>query len=469
MCLLGSRFGIAHFFAALACLACISGARADQPKVAKAALDVVDRGVDPALKEIRIEFDLDMSPRGQSICGGGPAFPRITGKSSWERKRVCIIPVELEPDHDYALSINCPAAQNFRGENGEAAEAYPIRFRTGSSKREAADGVKSPGESGKTLTPEINRKSLRELRRAIDEQYSYRDIHKADWDKLFADNASKLESAESGTVFARQVARVLAAAKDLHISVSDGQTTFPTHRRNAKPNCETSVLPRIVPNWKDCNDCVATGRFPDGTGYILIKSWSHECAEGLKAAVEALGELTGSAADRKPAGLAKSVIVDVRVNGGGDELLAREFAGCFVREPKVYSRNDYRAAKEPTGFTKPFDRVVEPNKARAAFSGKVAVLMGTANVSSCESFLLMMKQVPGCKLIGEPSGGSSGNPKPQVLSNGVTVFLPSWRDMLPDGTILENRGVAPDIAVGFNSKPDSDPLIEAALKSLRAP
>ena len=50
-----------------------------------------------------------------------------------------------------------------------------------------------------------------------------------------------------------------------------------------------------------------------------------------------------------------------------------------------------------------------------------------------------MKQNPNCKLIGAQTYGSSGNPKPIDLGNGVTVILPSWRDLFPDGSILEGK------------------------------
>ena len=73
--------------------------------------------------------------------------------------------------------------------------------------------------------------------------------------------------------------------------------------------------------------------------------------------------------------------------------------------------------------------------------------MGPASMSSCESFLLMMKQVPGCTLVGQRSYGSSGNPQPVDLGNGVTAFVPSWKDLRPDGTCLEGEGVEPDVEV----------------------
>lgn len=87
-------------------------------------------------------------------------------------------------------------------------------------------------------------------------------------------------------------------------------------------------------------------------------------------------------------------------------------------------------------------------------------------MSSCESFLLMMKQVPNCKLIGEKSYGSSGNPKPYDLGNGVTVWLPSWKDLGPDGVCLEGQGIEPDIVVRASAQDlrVRDPVLEAAVR-----
>lgn len=153
---------------------------------------------------------------------------------------------------------------------------------------------------------------------------------------------------------------------------------------------------------------------------------------------------------------------------GGSEPLARQVAGCFVDKPVVYSPNTTRAEGKMLG---PYDRILEPSADRPAYRGKVVVLMGPKNMSSCESFLLMMKQVPGCRLVGEKSYGSSGNPKPHDLGNGVTVFLPSWQDLMPDGKLLEGVGIEPDVAVA--ARPSdfarSDPVLEAALRALRSP
>jgi len=96
------------------------------------------------------------------------------------------------------------------------------------------------------------------------------------------------------------------------------------------------------------------------------------------------------------------------------------------------------------------------------------VLMGPANISSCESFLLMMRAA-GCTLIGAKSGGSSGNPKPHDLGNGVSVMLPSWRNQTLDGRDLENVGIEPDVVVDADVArfKTTDPVLKAALEHLR--
>ncbi|HEY3245235.1 MAG TPA: S41 family peptidase, partial [Phycisphaerae bacterium] len=107
----------------------------------------------------------------------------------------------------------------------------------------------------------------------------------------------------------------------------------------------------------------------------------------------------------------------------------------------------------------------EPNDPEKRFTGRVVVLIGPANMSSCESFILMMKQSPDCTLVGERTWGSSGNPKPHKLCNAVTVYVPSWQDMLPDGTLLEGRGLEPDVKVPTTPRDfeSDDPVLKRAL------
>ncbi len=422
----------------------------EPPKVVKAVPDNGDTGVDPGLKEIRVEFDRDMSHLGHSVCGGGDEFPKPAGKIRWANRRTVVIPVKLEPERQYRFSINCPAAMNFRSPAGESAEPYPIAFKTGS-------GRPVLEKKGKAALEE-NRAAVKELESAIDESYSYRDLRKVDWTKLFKEYGPRLEKSSTPAAFAREAAKLLAHAEDLHVWLEVGGQRIGTFAKPVTPNFNLKVLEGAVSGWKKRSDAVFTGKLEGGMGYILVATWAPRSPADLEPTFEALDEL------REAPGL----VIDVRPNGGGDEVLARDFAGCFVSKPSVYSRNDYRD-RSPGGFSKVLDRLVEPKKGRPAYRGEVAVLIGPANMSSCESFILMMRCAEQCRLFGERTRGSSGNPKPTELANGVTVYLPSWRDKYSDGTLLEGNGIQPDVVIKADAKELSlkDPVLEAALEWLR--
>lgn len=423
------------------------------PKVIQTVPDNGAQDVSPRLRQIRVVFDQDMTVgRNFSICGGGQKYPKIIGNPRWINKHTIVMRVKLVPNHEYELSINCPSAKNFRSIRGESVAPYPIKFRTGSSE------IK-PVVSATADMLSDNEEAIKELRRAINENYSYYKLRGINWDELFEKYNPAMKRAGTPRKFAEVAARMLANAKDMHLWVKIDGETIGGFRRDIMRNYNRSILKKLVPNWRKRSPSVYTGQYDDGIGYILIDNWSRQHTEALQQAYEAIWKLNNSPA----------LIVDVRPNSGGAEPLAKDFAGCFVDEPVVYAKHIYRASEKPGGFGKPNERVLGPNKRRPKYRGRIVVLMGKANMSSCEAFLLMMKQVPNCKLVGETSYGSSGNPKETDLGNGVTVWLPSWKALRLDGTCFEGEGIKPDVLVKTSKAEltNRDRVLETALKLLR--
>jgi hypothetical protein len=405
-----------------------------------------DLQVDPALGWMVFVFDRDMATTGYSFCGGGPTFPEGLGTALWLDARLLVAKTELEPGHDYQFSLNCSSYRSFRDTQGRPLEPYPVVFRT-------------RADITALLTPEVNSKAVQELRRLIDEEYSYRDLRGVDWPDLFAQYGPALIQARTASQFADIAALLLARAKDLHITVMVGNRTIPTFIPPVSANINVALLPQIVPDFSQRSSAVYAGRFPDGISYVLITTWSQDSAAALEAVYPILWEATSES----------GLIVDVRPNSGGNEVLARQVAGCFVEEPHVYAQDLLRSTQSAGGFALPVDKILSPNEKRPRYRGPVVVLMGQANVSSCERFLLMMRQVPNCTLIGEKSYGASGNPLPHDLGNGVTVMLPSWKALCPDGTAFEGVGLEPDIEIHATKEQLAvgDPVLDAALAWLR--
>ena len=262
--------------------------------------------------------------------------------------------------------------------------------------------------------------------------------------------------AKTPNQFASLAGQLLEVARDAHIWLDADGDRLAGFRRNVRLNADRELLKRIVPQLRSVNRVVATGRFPDGPAYLVIGSWAQKAARDIEAAAKWIDGLSPDDA----------LILDIRFNGGGDERLARKIAGRFVDQSVVYAGHLNRDTSSPSGFSKINKRTLKP--IRPGFRGRTVVLMGPVNMSSCEAFLLMMKQAPQCTLMGEKSYGSSGNPKPVHLANGVTVFLPSWGALTPDGEPFEGKGISPDVHVEFPDEPgDQDPLINAALELLK--
>jgi len=288
------------------------------PRVIKAVPENGAQDVNPRLREIRIVFDQDME-RGFSICGSGPNFPEAIGKPRWINKRTIVKRVRLVPNHKYQMSINCPSYKTFRNTQGEPVEPYPIEFRTGSGRGRARTEM---------LNIADNKKAIEELRRAIDEDYSYRELRKVNWDELFDKYSTTMKRAKTARRFAEAAAELLAYAEDMHIRVKVDDETVGGFKRSITRNYNIEVLEKTVPGWQRRSDAVFTGRFKDGVGYILIDSWSRSHAEALEQAYVAIWEFAE----------APGLIIDVRSNGGGAEPLAQKFAGCFIGEPKIYAQ-----------------------------------------------------------------------------------------------------------------------------------
>ena len=308
-----------------------------------------------------------------------------------------------------------------------------------------------------------NQKSVKQLRAAVEEKYSYRDLQGVDWDVRFAEFESRLVDTQTSRQFAILAGQLLEVARDAHIRIkvdtflnTDGET-FASFRRSGsvRPNVDIDQIKKTVPQFQFLNQVVATGRFPDGPAYLMIGSWSRQATRNIEAAAKWIDGLSPD----------DTLILDIRFNSGGDERLAKKIAGRFVERSVVYAGHLNRDTSSPSGFSKIKKRTLKP--IRPGFRGRTVVLMGPVNMSSCEAFLLMMKQAPKCTLMGEKSYGSSGNPKPISLANKVTVFLPSWVALTSDGEPFEGKGISPDVHVEFPDGSEDDPLINAALELLK--
>jgi carboxyl-terminal processing protease len=395
--------------------------------------------------ELVVEFDVAMQP-AQSVCGGGPAFPEIEGRVHWRNARTLVVPVELRPDHGYSLSLNCPAASNFRSVAGGVLPPTPWSFTTLPAK------PRKPAEQ-----KQRNREALKQLLDVLANHYSHRDLRVKDWKQLEQQHTAAVLAARTDRGFAQAAATMLAPTGDLHLYLRLGEHVFGTGSRTVDSLFRRELLPRYV-TAAPAGPQVLAGRTGDGIGYLLIAAWNQELDPDVVGG--AITELADT----------EAMVVDVRPNSGGDESLALRIAAWFVEGTRTYAKNRYRTGPGKHDFGPVFDRRITGHGPDRHYGRPIAVFTSRCVMSSNESFVLMLRQARDCTVVGQPTFGSSGNPKPHVLANGVTAVVPSWVDLLPDGSPFEGIGIQPDVLVPCTPEDlaTKDPILERALAALRA-
>lgn len=178
----------------------------------------------------------------------------------------------------------------------------------------------------------------------------------------------------------------------------------------------------------------------DSVGYISIESMTGNVVEDFKQAYQHVCELP-------------YLIVDIRNNGGGNSINGRLIAEFLIHNPQQHCLGE--------------DMVPQSN----AYKGKLFLLTSNFTFSAAESFAIDMKESGNATLVGEATGGDTGNgPDFFVSKYGIYFRVPTREPHVsPQGFPLEGVGVEPHHKVQqtvgdfFDNK---DTVIEYVLNEL---
>lgn len=199
---------------------------------------------------------------------------------------------------------------------------------------------------------------------------------------------------------------------------------------------------------RDDSDAIRTERFgfsvtPEGVAVISIDHFESDA--GVKAFEKALPDILK----------AKGLIIDLRRNGGGSTgfglailsyLTSLPIPGSasFIRSETALdrARGENSVAWLDISANRPYVR-----KREQIYGGPVAVLTSAQTFSAAEDFLVSYKMLKRGVIIGEPTGGSTGQPLFIKLPGGGSGRICVKRDRFPDGREFVGVGIAPDIEV----------------------
>ncbi len=175
---------------------------------------------------------------------------------------------------------------------------------------------------------------------------------------------------------------------------------------------------------------------------------------------------------------ADGLILDVRQNGGGNSGTGWSMLGYLTDKTFLSSQwrtRDYRPTFRAWGRDQNWfgeaSYELQPH-ATKHYSKPVVVLAGPQTYSAAEDFCAVFDAMQRGKIIGEPTGGSTGQPLILTLPGGGSARICTKHDRYPDGTEFVGLGIIPDLTVTTTAddiRDGRDPVLTAALDELRQP
>jgi len=169
----------------------------------------------------------------------------------------------------------------------------------------------------------------------------------------------------------------------------------------------------------------------------------------------------------------KALILDLRGNPGGTDLLGQRLASHLMRPGFVYYRLQAKSRMPWGGWRSPSSHKPRnvPEKL-TRFLGRLVVLIDEGVFSTADNVAACLRDVhPDVTFVGRPAGAGTGAPRGFKLERtGARVSFCTQRVYSPKGKMIEGYGVQPDVKVVWTRKDylqKRDPDREAALRLAR--
>jgi carboxyl-terminal processing protease len=296
----------------------------------------------------------------------------------------------------------------------------------------------------------------------FDRLYPYFDYKHVDWQAVYDQYRPLASRITDEQQLVALLAKMGTTLKDVHVWLRspDGKYTNTYNpARATDPNWDGTVLGKYVPDLSYYGGADWGFGHVEGFGYIFISDWNKR-ALSIDNFVAALSQLSVNS----------GLILDVRMNEGGDEASAYKVASLFATSPHLSEYYRYRNGPLPSDLGYARKKFLEPAQF-FQYTGPVILLIGPDSFSSTENFIAAMQTLRNVTTVGATTGGASGCPKTFALANGWDYSVPVCYDMTAAGRVIEWNGIQPEVAVATTQddfKRGDDPVLDTALMLLRA-
>lgn len=265
----------------------------------------------------------------------------------------------------------------------------------------------------------------------FDLHYSLFVLKHVNWDSLRAIYRPLAAQAPNELAAGGVVVEMISSLHDGHVQFRGEPAGTPLYGNVTAP---TVTFGKYIVFRANLPGGVSYGTASASVGYIQISTF--EGTQVVPDVDAALAALQG----------VRSVIIDLRNNGGGLLDNATGAASRFAQRRTTAAYVRYRNGPAHTDFTKYLEQQVLPG-GPLRFDGDIYLLTSRNTVSAAELFVLCMHALGHTTVVGDTTAGEAGSPFARELQNGWTYQFPESIEYTLDGTAFEDIGLPPDVPV----------------------
>lgn len=183
-------------------------------------------------------------------------------------------------------------------------------------------------------------------------------------------------------------------------------------------------------------------------GYIEILSFDSECSKEFE---EKLDELLQKNI--------KSLIIDVRNNGGGIVTEAIDISELFIPKGKTIMIELDKDSKEY--------RTIAKTDAKVNSDIEIIVLANENSASASEIFVGALKENRAAKIVGTKTFGKGVMQEIVPVSSGGALKLTIEEFRTPNGNVINKKGIEPDVVIEDNEETEKDEQLQKAIEILK--
>jgi len=292
----------------------------------------------------------------------------------------------------------------------------------------------------------------------FDRTYPYFDLKGVDWPAARLAFRPRAAAARSEEELAGVLLETLAPLRDMHVGLrSQTGQWHPSYAPAVFRNFDAGVAAAYAARWGARAEGTWGHAMIGQVPYIYVASWASPL-EGFDAFLEGVRGAPG-------------MVIDVRMNGGGNNQYALQVVSRLTDGERIAGYVRYRGGPGHSDFTAPVALTVAP-AGPWQFTRPILLLVGSGSLSSSEDFASAMRELPHVTLAGDPTGGSTANPVSRPLEAGWTYTVSRWFFTTPDGIVVEGQGIPPHVQVPSTAADFAagiDPVLDHAERWAAAP